>query len=85
LWQDTIVSEDLAVSIFRLHPEDDGSMVLRNDGDLPQHYTVSEPEDLDLNLHRREGLKSRMIKTDHYAKLQVPNYNVSPIISNQHQ
>jgi hypothetical protein len=36
-----------------LHPEDGGTKVLRNVGILSQHYT-SQPEHLDLNLHRRE-------------------------------
>jgi len=35
-------------------PEDGGSMDLRNVGILPQHYR----EDLDMNLHRRERLKT---------------------------
>jgi len=43
-----------------VHPEDGRSMVLRNFGILPQHYTASQPEDLDLNLHRFENLKSRI-------------------------
>jgi len=35
-----------------------GSMDLRNVSILTQHYTASQPKDLDLNLHCRENLKS---------------------------
>jgi len=38
----------------KLHPENEGSTVLRNDI-LPHHYTASQPEDL--ILHGRENLK----------------------------
>jgi len=34
-------------------------MILLNTCILPQHYKASQPKDLDLNLHRRESLKSR--------------------------
>jgi len=34
-------------------PEDGGSMVLRNDGILPQHYTASQP--------RRPRLESKSV------------------------
>jgi hypothetical protein len=30
---------------LHLHPEDGGSMFLRNVGILPQHYTALQPED----------------------------------------
>jgi len=36
-------------------PEHGSSMDIRNVGTLPQRYTVSQPEDLDLNLHSREN------------------------------
>jgi hypothetical protein len=44
-----------------IHPEDDGGIVLRND--VTSHSTTRHhnPEDLDLNLHCRESLKSRII------------------------
>jgi len=32
------------------HPEDGGSKVLRNVGDLPQHYAASQPRRLRLEL-----------------------------------
>jgi hypothetical protein len=44
---ETFVSYD---SITRRHPEDGGSMDLRNVGILPQHYTASHPEDPDLDV-----------------------------------
>jgi hypothetical protein len=34
--------------VTSLHPEDGGSMDLRKIGVLPQHYTASEPRNLDL-------------------------------------
>jgi hypothetical protein len=44
MWQNTDVSEEHVASIFwSLHPEDIGSMALRNVGILPQHYTASQP------------------------------------------
>jgi hypothetical protein len=54
------------------HPEDGSSMDLRNVGMLPQYYTASEPDDLDLNLHRRESPKS------HYLLLSFPNIWILP-------
>jgi hypothetical protein len=46
----TNVSEGLGAL---LQGEDEGSKVFQNAGIIPQHYTVSRPEDRDLNLHRR--------------------------------
>jgi len=40
---------------LKIRPEDGGNTVLRNTGILP-HYTASNPEDLELYLHRRESL-----------------------------
>jgi len=40
-----------ALKIQVLHPEDGGLKVLRNVGVLPQHYAMSQPKDLDLNLY----------------------------------
>jgi hypothetical protein len=44
-------------SFESLHPEDGGSMVLRNVGILPQHHTASQPRNFDLN-HHRKSLKA---------------------------
>jgi hypothetical protein len=43
---------------LNLHPEDGGSMDLRNVGVLSQHYTAHNPEDLGLNVQRHENRKS---------------------------
>jgi len=47
-------SEDLAVSLNRV------KMPLRNVDIFPHDRTVSDPEDHDLNLHRRANLKFRV-------------------------
>jgi len=43
-----------------LHPDDGGNMDFRSFGILSHHYTRRRhnPEDLNLNLHRRESLKT---------------------------
>jgi hypothetical protein len=48
-----MVVEDLDLN---LHPEDGSSMVLRNAGILPQHYTASQP--------RRTPLESSILKME---------------------
>jgi hypothetical protein len=45
----------------RLHPEDGDSMVLRNDGILPQHYGALQIQKTTCIFHRRENLKSRRV------------------------
>jgi hypothetical protein len=43
------------------HPEDGGSMDLRNVGVLPQYHTVHHnPEDLIMEYHRGENIKTRI-------------------------
>jgi hypothetical protein len=42
---------DVGYQAVHLVPEDGGGKILRNDGILPQHYTLSQLEDLDLNHH----------------------------------
>jgi hypothetical protein len=46
-WSDArleiFTARKITASIFVLHPEDEGSMVFRNVGILPHHYTVSLP------------------------------------------
>jgi len=44
-----------------LVPEDGSSLVLRNIGILPHTTRCNNPVDLDLNLHRRENLTSRVL------------------------
>jgi len=48
--------EDVRNIATASQPEDGRSMALRNVGILPQHYTTSQLEDLNLNLHHRENL-----------------------------
>jgi hypothetical protein len=44
-------------SDLNIRTEDGGRKVIRNVGILPQHYTVSQPEDRDFSLHRRGNCK----------------------------
>jgi len=53
LWWDNI-SE-----VHRLHPEDGGSKILRNVVSYHNTGRRYNPEDFDLNRHRRESLKTR--------------------------
>jgi hypothetical protein len=54
---------------LNLHPEDGGSMDLRNVGILPQHYTASKPEDLEMNLRMTFPiLVFSFIQQAHYRK-----------------
>jgi hypothetical protein len=61
---------------FHLHSEDGGGKVLRNVGILPQDYTVSQ-EELDLNLHRRENLKSSCLCNALNGQLQAADKGLS--------
>jgi len=50
----------LGYNFISLHPEDGGSLDLRNVGILPQHYTASQP--------RRRGLESTVLKNEDMIK-----------------